>query len=511
MRPEPHIATSSAEAAQALSAESWRVALFAIAGGLGALLVLMAVSFGPRVMPLPTIFIADLRSEIQRADVDPLAASLHEYAVTAFVQDSSKTVVRWRDSRLTAKDSLDRIKLDPRADGAKLLRATLLANRNDVPVVLFELSDAASGESLWHSTYDARTAPFGVLGPRIANDVAKAFGGPPVADEKEEAKASGPTEAILLYWQARHVMGLSDDELPRARALLERALSLSPGYADAHLALAEVYARKIGEEIGLPGVDTLREAEKELKIARELDEDAEEVVVADAIVTLYRTKDVELALDAAEEATVNEPNNAFAWQTRAMLESAMGETDRAQETLERAGRHNPLSASIAWDRVWFTYIQGEAREAKAQADEARRLGPSVLLFEALIADELGNDERALDLWIDRAKRRGWTDEQAAEATQLARRGKTKEAYALLSAWALAANTQAGQEIPNALFALRAGDREAALAILGNLHRGRETPWWLWLEQIPAFADLHDDPRWQRVIDRAKKTTPLPAS
>jgi Tfp pilus assembly protein PilF len=493
-----------------LSAESWRVALFAIFGGVAALLVLMAVSFGPRVMPLPTIFIADLRSEIPKGDIDPLAASLHEYAVAAFAEDSSKTVVRWRDARFTAKDSFDRLKLDPRADGAKLLRATLLASRNSAPVVSFELCDAASGESIWHRTYDARNAPFGVLGPRIANDIARAFGGPPVADEKAK-QGGGPSEAILLYWQARHLMGVSDEELPRARAMLERALSLSPGYADAHLALAEIYARKVGGEIGLSGVDSLREAEKELKRARELEEDAEEIVVADAIVTLYRTKDVEAALDAAEEATWNEPNNAFAWQTRAMLESASGETDRAADTLERAQTHNPLSASIAWDRVWFLYVEGKAREAKVEADEARRLGPSVLIYEALIADELGNDEKALDLWIDRAKRRGWSDEHSSEATQLARRGKTKEAYALLSAWALASNTQAGQEIPNALFALRAGERDTALAILGNLQRGRETPWWLWLEQIPAFAELHDDPRWKRVIDRVKKTIPPPSS
>lgn len=494
MRPEPQLA--NAQGGKALADDSRRVTAFAIGGGLAALGLLMAVSFGPRIWPLPRLIIADIRTE-NDAGIDPLAASLHASLATSFIEDSSKTAIRWHDSQLSAEESLERLKLDPAADGAKLLSIMREKGSEDLAV---ELSDAATRKVIWRKSYDPNSAPFPELSARIANDVAKAFGGPPVVNANVDDPT--PVAAYELYWRARYLLDSAEPKSPSgALSALRRCVAIAPHFIEAQSALAVIYARYRGEELGLPGTDTIPLARKHLEAAREIDSDAPGVALTDALLAVYDDHDLDSALEAAEDATADEPNSAFAWQTRAMIESAQGLHDRAADSIDRARKHDPLSASLAWETAWYLYVAGDIPGARKAADAAERIGAPVLIYEALIEEGMGHTQKALTAWIERARLRNLAEDQVEEVTRLVEAAKYKEAYALLAAWSATASINSGQEIPTAILALRSGDRDGAIASLSGLKAGRETQLWLWVNQIPALRPLHDSPRWATITRR----------
>jgi tetratricopeptide (TPR) repeat protein len=110
--------------------------------------------------------------------------------------------------------------------------------------VSVELLDVASGESIWTTTYEAKSSEVLTIQRRITADVMREFG---VVVKPEELPYSKGyyTENAAAYWD--YIMGRyffnkrTEDDFYRGIRYFRQAVEKDPSYALAHAGLADCY------------------------------------------------------------------------------------------------------------------------------------------------------------------------------------------------------------------------------------------------------------------------------
>lgn len=162
-----------------------------------------------------------------------------EELTNALGKNTALTVIAW-DTASKYRSSREA----PRAIGAALNVATLLhgsiERENGMVRVIAELVDTRSGKQLWSDHYDDSLANVFQVQDRISSAIAGAL------KVKLASLAPAPTvnpEAHDLVLQARALMDSARTAAPfeQARGLLEQAVALDPGYAEAHAGLARAW------------------------------------------------------------------------------------------------------------------------------------------------------------------------------------------------------------------------------------------------------------------------------
>jgi DNA-binding winged helix-turn-helix (wHTH) protein/Tfp pilus assembly protein PilF len=294
--------------------------------------------------------------------------------------------------------------------------------------------------------------------------------------------APEPTELDARYFQARQLWSRRDEEsVQQALALLREILEAREDFAPAHLALADIYAHKSGEHLGMPALDTFREAQRHLDRARELDPTVVGIHVTQALLDFYRDLQPGKALAEIDSALALDAKDALAWQTRAMTLSALGRHPESLEAIARARELDPLSDSIGWDEVWFRYLAGDYDRAFEALERASRYSQWNYLYAALIEEGRGNRKSALESWISRFEQKGMPLPSPARVREegypeLLRQYRSLEGY---------------REYPGvvAIWELLAGEEESSLATLRAMSPDRENWMAIWLPQMPVFETL----------------------
>lgn len=303
------------------------------------------------------------------------------------------------------------------------------------------------------------------------------------------------------YFQARQLWSRREPETARrARALLREVIAARPAHAPAHAAMADLYAHKTGEYLGVSPLEAFRAAEAHAGRALALDAGLAEPWVSRALLDFYRDRQPDKALASLARALERDPRLALAWQTRAMVLSATGEYDASLEAIGTAARLDPLSESVRWDRVWILHLARRQDEAMAALEEASVRSPRNLFYEALIEEARGRKRRALDLWLERFARRGVRLGGADEIRRRAERS-VPDAYRLLLDQV--EGSGAGREVDGILLAvyrLLAGDAAGALAAL---ERFPPEHLWMraWLHELPVLDPLRGSPRMSALVAR----------
>ena len=159
-----------------------------------------------------------------------------EELTNALGQNAALTVIAW-DTASKYRDSHE----SPHAVGAALNVANLLhgsiERENGAVRVIAELVDTRTGKQLWSDHYDDSAAKVFQVQDKISAAIAAAL------KVKFAALSPAPTvnpKAHDLVLQARALIKTARTAAPieQARALLEQAIALDPGYADAHAKLA---------------------------------------------------------------------------------------------------------------------------------------------------------------------------------------------------------------------------------------------------------------------------------
>lgn len=260
-------------------------------------------------------------------------------------------------------------------------------------------------------------------------------------------------------------------------------------FAAAHAALADIYAHKTGDDLGLPELETFREAQRHLDRAQALDPNLAESYVTQALLDFFRDHQPRKALGSIDIALAKDARFAYAWQTRAMLLSALGEHAQSLAAIERARELDPVSSSIGWDQVWFLYLAGESERALAAFDRESQNSQPVYLYGALIEQSRGNTRAAMKLWLQRLQVReaAIADPRAIET--LAAAGPPAAAYRELLRQANALEGYEEGAVVLAIWEYFAGNAAAARAALAGTTPDRRSWLSLWVQEMPVFAPL----------------------
>jgi len=311
------------------------------------------------------------------------------------------------------------------------------------------------------------------------------------SDSRRGSAAHAVDSSITAqYVRARQLWSEREqDTTLAARDLLEDITKRAPDFAPAHAALADIYAHKTGADLNAPELETFREAQRELDKARAIDPRLPESYVTQALLDFYRDAQPRKALASVAVALDKDPRFAYAWQTRAMLLSAVGENTASLAAIDRARRLDPASQSIGSDEIWFLYLAGDYERAHRAWDrESQRSAPSYL-YGALIEQARGHARKALQLWVLRLKARDVRLSNPSAIDSLAEQGETEAAYGELLRQVATEEDYHESPVVLAIWQLLAGDVRAAERTLATVTPDRSD--WLayWVQQIPVLSPI----------------------
>ncbi|HJP99496.1 MAG TPA: tetratricopeptide repeat protein, partial [Rhodanobacteraceae bacterium] len=257
-----------------------------------------------------------------------------EELTNALGQNAALTVIAW-DTASKFRDSRE----SPNAVGAALNVANLLhgsiERENGAVRVIAELVDTRTGKQLWSDHYDDSAANVFQVQDKISAAIADAL------KVKLASLAPAPTvnpQAHDLVLKAYALSRNASTAAPieRARALLEQAIALDPGYADAHAKLARAW-------FVLTELSTLSLKDALPKVRAE-----------------------------ANQALILDPRNAGATLVLGLADQAEGKSARAKAEFQRALALDPSDAD-----AHLTYgTMLPLKQGLAQIQEAVQLDPT---------------------------------------------------------------------------------------------------------------------------------------
>ena len=235
-----------------------------------------------------------------------------------------------------------------------------------------QLIEAATGNHLWADRYDGSLEDVFDFQDRIVASLVGAIEPKLRATEIARARRKRPDslDAFDLYLQALpKVAAMSAQSFAEAIELLDRAIGLSPDYAQA-LAYA-AYCRALRPIQGYsPDADKdFREAAELSR--RALDSDPTDPValsVAAFIAVLLR-RDYQAGGDLVDRSLAINPNDARSWSHRGWISAWAGETETAMAEFENAMRLSPL------DPQWGAGSKHGMASALCWAGVPRKLCP----------------------------------------------------------------------------------------------------------------------------------------
>jgi len=242
-----------------------------------------------------------------------------------------------------------------------------------------QLIEASTDSHLWSETYDRELATQNIFA--IQSEIAAAITHKLQAtlSPQDEANLNKmPThnlqayEAYLLGKQQMRIR--SGDSLAEAIDHFRKAIELDPGFALAHVGLADSYQLQLESTGGLPTLELNAKARVEIEAALDLDDQLGEAHASLALL-MTREGDFDGAEETYRHAIALKPNYAaaFHWYGN-MLVTYLQQPERAVPMLERAIQLDPLSPVI-------NVTLGEAFESLGRFEEAMALYRNALEIE----------------------------------------------------------------------------------------------------------------------------------
>ena len=329
---------------------------------------------------LPSVAVLPLQAEdasVGRYFGDGVTAEI----ITALSANRSLFVIA-HNSTLRYRDHL----VDPAEVAAELgVRYVLTGRARRAGVALriqVELFQPPLAAAIWSHTFAGSDADVFAFQDDIAAQVAGAID-PQVQQAEIDRLASRPTDSFDAYdCVLRALVGLYDFGQPafdEAGSHLRQAITLDPGYAQAHAHLAMWHNFRVGEGRSVEVSEDARLAYELGMRAVQLDpRDANVLSVAGHVLSFLKRRFTD-ALDLFDQALALNPSSALAWARSATTLAYIGRGDEALERVRNACRLSP------YDRHSFMYhttsgtaalVCGRYEEAVGWLGKARRANPS---------------------------------------------------------------------------------------------------------------------------------------
>lgn len=369
-----------------------------------------------------------------------------------------------------------------------------------------QLIDAGSDEHLWGETYDRELADIFAIQSDVARQIADALEAY-VSPEEQARLERRPTDNLEAY-QA-YLRGLflwnqrTDESVHAAIEQFQQAVELDPGYALAHVGLADSYL--VLGNFGTYRPDSRYPLARAAALrALEIDDGLGEAYASLGMVKSAYDWDLSGAEHAYTKAIALRPGYANAHHWYALHLSDTGRFDEALAAIRRAQELDPLSLIIA-NNVGFVYIAARRYdEAAAAIRQAVAMHPrssiahwymvQVMLFRGSYAEALPHLHRAIELSP------GAVTFSAGLGYAYAKLGERERALDIAAA--LTARYQSAYASPYqiALVYLGLGDREKAIAWLRTACDDRDGSVRM-LKWFPLFDEIRDSAEYQGLLKR----------
>jgi DNA-binding winged helix-turn-helix (wHTH) protein/tetratricopeptide (TPR) repeat protein len=392
-----------------------------------------------------------------------------------------------------------------RALGIGQMLEGAVQQNDDRFVVSAQLVDVESGRTRWRERFEQSGADGPALQDAIAGRVARSLASGASADDdglRSYRPRSG--EAYRVQLEARaHLKPFTRLPLLKALSLFEQALALDPDYAMAHAGLGSAYLRMASTAMLRPlQVDeAMPMARRAAERALALDDG-----LAEAWAVLGRVKmEYDWDWDGAEadlaHAVALNPNSVEALATYGQFLSAMGRHGEAIEAMEKARHLDPRQVETLQHIAIVYWVAGRAEQALAAVDESIALSPEAPRAHygrMMILDQLGRHDEAMAERLITLRALAVAHGLAEHVEVVAR---TESWRAAMEVWiALLERTNRWEGAAMQWMAI--GDAGRALDALEHCVQARTT-YLCFTEQNPCFRQLHNTPRFQRVLGALK--------
>ena len=382
---------------------------------------------------------------------------------------------------------------------AHILEGSVRKAGNQVRITT-QLIDARSDTHQWSQTYDRPLDNIFAVQDEIAAAVVaqlklKLLGGVP------KARAVNP-RAYALYLQASQLIYESTPKgYEQSIALYQQAIAIDANYAAAWIGLSEVYRQQAGN--GLRPIDeAFRMAREAANKALSIDPDFAPAHVELGWIAMTYDGDLTAAAQHYEHALALEPTNPdIVRNTACCLAAALGRVDTAVAAGEYVAARDPLNprghVMLANDYVYA----GRLDEAIASLRTALRLRPDYAGLQSGIGDALllkGEPAAALAA-IQKDPSEFWRRIGLPMAWHAL--GKQAESNAALAELIQNNEKTAAYNIAYVL-AFR-GEADRAFEWLDKAVTYND-PGLIEIAVQPLFANLHKDPRWGPFLHRIGK-------
>ena len=298
-----------------------------------------------------------------------------EYLSDGITESIINTLSQLPKLRVMARSTVFRYKggeVDPQVVGRELgVRAVLtgrLIGRGDLLIIKVELAHADDGSHLWGEQYSRKLSDIFTIEDEISREISeklrlKLSG----AEKKQLAKRyTENTEAYQLYLKGRfHWNKRTEEGLRKGIDYFKQAIESDPGYALAHVGLADSY-NILASYSAVAPKDAFPIAKSAATRALELDGELAEAHASLAFAKFgYDWKWADSEREFKRSLKLN-PGYAMAHNWYAVTVVAQGRFDEAFDQIKRALDLDPLSLPINTNAGWLLHLARRYDEAIEQ-------------------------------------------------------------------------------------------------------------------------------------------------
>lgn len=381
-----------------------------------------------------------------------------------------------------------------------------IGHRLRVNVRFLRLADEVA---LWAENYEFAWQDYFSTQDAIAERVLKALA--LHLSPAEQATIARPltrnAEALQLYLKARYMYSRHDPtQSPTVLSLFQQAIAKDAEFAWAYEGLAATYLR-----MGYTGDFNAKEAWMQARAAthKALALDPQ-MAAAYALLSFIEPDNLQ-AEQFCRRALAIDQNNYEAHLNYSLVLVAHGDFPAAHTEVQKAVELNPLSLE-AYNVEAAVYFYAQQYE---QACDSIRLvlalEPNYTLAHFMLGDaltQMGQYQKAIDEYKLGAKAMGSAENDDQIAAALALSGQIAPAIQTLNTLKATAQKEYVPAFNLARICIALGDTEQAMTYLQKADE-EEVGEMKFIKVDPRFTRLHNDPRWQAILQRRNLTANFP--
>jgi serine/threonine-protein kinase len=370
-----------------------------------------------------------------------------------------------------------------------------------------QLVDADSDRRLWGDSYDRDLRDVLALQSEVAAAIAREVNAKLQTPEPPVAGRVDP-QAHEAYLRGRHFFEQSDERsFRRALSYFEEAVAKDGTHALAYAGIADtrlLLAYMSADEFRTPPEQTFTQVEAAATRALSIDPGLAQAHCALAFANLELKWDWAAAEKGFRRALQLNPSLSDCHEQYAWSLAAQGRLEEALAEMNRARELDPLSLLVNTGVGGILMYKRQTDEAIAQNRRTLELKPDFVVAHYGLGQmylQAGRTREAIDSFRTAISLSGESPRILADlAHAYASAGRREEALRALARWHKATDGAFVREEQEAHVRAALGERDRAFALLDKAY-DHHSPGMVWLKVDPRFDSLRGDVRFQRLLRR----------